>query len=126
MAEPAFAEMPDQHSNRILTVLQIRRDLDRIVISIIRRRSPFQSPFKDDQAAVYPQPIFAIGSDTGGKCLRDLVYMNGFTESQPGIRRALATFRIDPMRFPAGFGPAGSDTSDQQQQQEIVFHGILV
>jgi hypothetical protein len=44
--------------------------------------------------------------------LRNLVYMDDFTESQPGVRLALTTFRIDPMGFPAGFSLAGSDTSD--------------
>ena len=112
MAESAFTEMPDQHSNRILAILQIRSYLYRIVVGVIRRRSPFKPAFKDDQATVYPQPIFAIGSDASGKSLRNLVYMDGFTESQPGVRLALTTFRIDPMGFPARFSMAGSDTSD--------------
>ena len=48
MAEPALAEMPDQHGNRILAALQIGRDLDRIVIGVVWGRPPFQSAFEDD------------------------------------------------------------------------------
>ena len=98
VGEALPAEIPHEYGDAIRPPLQIRRQIERIVIAVGRRRPTLESAFTHDQCAVDPQPVLGIHRDAGGHRGRHAGQHQRLAVPQPLV--GLAAFRADPLRGP--------------------------
>ena len=83
MAEPRPSEIPYQDSQDIFPFLEIRGDIDLVVIAVPNGRTPLQATFPHNHLAVYPKPVLCICGDTGNQGLRNGIQADLLAEAQP-------------------------------------------
>ena len=89
-----LAQVPEQQRYAVFPLFEIRGQIQPVKIAVGRIGTAFEAAFKDNQLAVNPQPVLAVGGNPGFGHGRDGLQRNILPEGQPlvgSIRHSCTT-----------------------------------
>ena len=115
VAEAGTAEVPQKDADPVSAALEIRSDLDLVIIAVARGRTSLQATLEDNQLVIDPEPVLAVGRNAGHQGLRNFVQCNILSEGKPGVCLTQTLLLGDPLCFPRILLSCRTDTCQQGQ-----------
>ena len=128
MAESRFAHKPDKDGNPVGSLFKERGDLYFIVISTTDRWPSFKASLIDNRLAIDPKPVLCVNGDSCHQRSRNLLYVNIFAESEPGIGLVFVILLADPLCLPGIFLSSSSQpkAKNQSRYRQYLSHLVSV